>query len=301
MPLWVETGMSSPSLPARILTHNTHSQAQPSFSGSQPGNSLCLTLTPPPFTARITTLSLESIIEPLRRLKANNTGQRPLSTVTGKCLALALVLGSSWANHRYTSLQISKWHNDLIHFQEPQQSPLQSYPAQDNCVNSFLSFIFTFLVKKRAEELKRDLNSHLWALQESCCVKVGKSVNFTFVFHESSEGGTVKASWARWSRAESQTQQSQVTLGFGVQKSWTSQENKNEQLSEVSLLLGIFQVSLTASPLWRPLLCSGTHEDLFTVIFFLLLYLYTTQTDGGKERRPPFLQKIKRFGRWPIK
>lgn len=159
-----------------------------------------------------------------------------------------------------------------------------------------IASILSYLVSSHSwwrRGLKRDLNSHLWAPQESCCVKVGKSVSFAFVFHESSEGGTVKASWARWSRAESQAQKPQATLGFGVQKSWTRQENTNEQLSEVSLLLGIFQVSLSASPLWKPLLCSVTHEDLFTVIFFLLLYLFTTQRDWGKERRPPFYRRLK--------
>lgn len=107
-----------------------------------------------------------------------------------------------------------------------------------------------------------------------------------------SGGDTVKASWARWSRAESQTQQPQVTLGFGVQKSWTHQENTNEQLSKVSLLWGIFQVSRSAS-LWRPLLCSVTHEDLFTAIFFLTPLSFYNMQNGDKERRPPFYRRLK--------
>lgn len=41
-------------------------------------------------------------------------------------------------------------------------------------------------------------------------------------------------------------------------------------------------VSLSASSFWRPLLCFVTREDLFTVIFFLFLYLFTTQRVGTK-------------------
>lgn len=94
-----------------------------------------------------------------------------------------------------------------------------------------------------------------------------------------------------WKEVEpgGQTQQPQVTLGFGVQKSWTHQENTNEQQSKV-----LFQVCFPVCFFFlkTPLVLCDSWGLVHCDFFLIPLSFYNTES-GDKERRLPFYRRLK--------